>query len=204
MSAWRRPPPRRAWAACCCCSWARCWRAWPCGSPWRSSPPADACRGERQSTDDERTSVSNEPTSAPTGASPGTPTGASPAPDAAAWVRTARGALTRYRVMAWITGVMLLLLTVEMVLKYVLHAGGYDAEGELRPVLGAWIAYAHGWIYVLYLATVFQLWSTLRWPLGRLVTMAAAGVVPVMSFVLERRVHADADTRIAAAARTSA
>lgn len=133
-----------------------------------------------------------------------TPTGNPPAPEAAAWARKARGALTRYRVMAWITGSMLLLLTVEMVLKYLLRARGYDAEGELRPVLGAWIAYAHGWIYVLYLVTVFDLWSTLRWRLGRLVTMAAAGVVPVMSFVLERRVHADADARIAAAAASQA
>lgn len=129
-----------------------------------------------------------------------TPTGSPAAPPTAAWARKARGALTRYRVMAWITGTMLVLLTVEMVLKYVLHAGGYDADGELRPVIGAWVAYAHGWIYVLYLVAVFDLWATLRWRLGRLVTLAAAGVVPVMSFVLERRVHTEAQARIDAAA----
>lgn len=126
------------------------------------------------------------------------PTGG-PAPDPDAWARKARGALARYRVMAWITGTMLLLLCVEMVAKYVLHTGGYDAEGEPIGLLGSWVAFAHGWIYVLYLVAVFDLWATLRWRLGRLASMAAAGVVPVMSFILERRVHADAQARIAAA-----
>ena len=115
------------------------------------------------------------------------------------WVRKATGAMKRYRVLAWITGTMLLLLCVELVLKYVVHAGGLDAAGSPEPVLGAWIAYAHGWIYVVYLVTVFDLWSTMRWRIGRLATMAAAGVVPVMSFVLERKVHAQATARIEAA-----
>lgn len=129
-------------------------------------------------------------------------TTASTAPDPAAWARRARGALTRYRVMAWITGSMLVLLCVEMVLKYLLQLNGVDAEGHPNPVLGAWIAFAHGWIYVVYLVTVFDLWSTLRWKVGRLVTLALAGVVPVMSFVLERRVHADAQARVDAVQAT--
>ncbi|QGQ18730.1 DUF3817 domain-containing protein [Cellulomonas sp. JZ18] len=128
---------------------------------------------------------------------PATATSATAGPRAAStatWVRKATGSLKRYRVMAWVTGVMLLVLCVEMVLKYVVHAP--------ESVMGAleWIPFAHGWIYVVYLVTVFDLWSTLRWKLGRLVTMALAGVVPVMSFVLERRVHAQAQARIDAAA----
>ena len=115
------------------------------------------------------------------------------------WVRKAAGATKRYRVLAWITGSMLLLLCLELVLKYVVHANGVDAAGDPRPVLGSWIAYAHGWIYVVYLVTVFDLWSKMRWRLGRLATMAAAGVVPVMSFILERKVHAQALARIEAA-----
>ena len=114
---------------------------------------------------------------------------------AGAWATKARGSLTRYRVLAWVTGVMLLLLCVEMVLKYVVHSPVADAF--------AWIPYAHGWIYVVYLVTVFDLWATMRWGFGRLVTMALAGVVPVMSFVLERRVHAQALARIDAAAPRS-
>jgi integral membrane protein len=105
-------------------------------------------------------------------------------------------ALRRYRVMAWVTGVMLLVLTLEMVLKYGFHANGLADDGAPRPVIGVWVAFAHGWIYVVYLATVIDLWSVMRWRLGRLATMVAAGVVPVMSFVMERRVHADADAAI--------
>lgn len=108
----------------------------------------------------------------------------------------ARRALQRYRVMAWVTGVMLLVLTLEMVLKYVFQAGGVAEDGSPEPVIGTWVAFAHGWIYVVYLATVIDLWSVLRWRLGRLVTMVLAGVVPVMSFIMERRVHRDADAAI--------
>ena len=45
-------------------------------------------------------------------------------------MRKARGATLRYRVMAWITGTLLLLLCVELVLKYVFHANGVDARGR--------------------------------------------------------------------------
>jgi integral membrane protein len=139
--------------------------------------------------DDERTSVTTEPTSTPTD------DGAAAATHAA-WARKARGSLRRYRVMAWVTGAMLLLLCVEMVLKYVLQLPGFTVEGDPRSEAARIIAMVHGWVYVVYLVTVFDLWSTLRWKLGRLVTMALAGVVPVMSFVLERRVHADATARV--------
>jgi integral membrane protein len=112
-----------------------------------------------------------------------------------AWAPKARAALGRYRVMAWITGVMLLVLTVEMVLKYVVGVG----DDVLRWI--GWVPFAHGWIYVVYLAAVMDLWSKMRWSLGRLAAMVLAGVVPVMSFVLERRVHAEAQGRIDAATR---
>lgn len=120
-----------------------------------------------------------------------TPAAAPSAESAAAAIRKARGALSRYRVMALVTGVMLLVLCVEMVLKYVLHADAVVAY------LG-WVPFAHGWIYVVYLVTVIDLWSKMRWGFGRLVTMVLAGVVPVMSFVLEKKVHAEADAKLSA------
>lgn len=107
------------------------------------------------------------------------------------WTTKAAGALARYRVAAWVTGGMLLVLTVEMLVKYVLQAG----PDVLRWI--DWVPFAHGWIYVAYLVTVIDLWSTMRWTFGRLVAMVLAGVVPVMSFVLERRVHADGVAQIA-------
>ena len=99
----------------------------------------------------------------------------------------ARRSLRRYRVMAWITGVMLLILCVEMFIKYGLQAG----DDVMRWI--EWIPFAHGWIYVVYLVTVFDLWSVMRWGPKRLVVMILGGVVPVMSFVVERRVHAAAE-----------
>jgi integral membrane protein len=120
-------------------------------------------------------------------------TPASRVPTATAPVRQpdkARAALQRYRVMAWVTGVMLLVLVVEMLLKYVVGA----PDSVIRWV--EWVPYAHGWIYVIYLVTVLDLWSKMRWGFGRLAQMVLGGVVPVMSFVVERRVHADAEARL--------
>lgn len=107
-------------------------------------------------------------------------------------IDSAAKALTRYRVMAIITGVMLLLLCVEMLVLYVFKAT------DLKPYI-AWIPFAHGWIYVVYLITVVEVWVRLRWPLGRLVTMVLAGVVPVLSFIVEHKVTAEGRARIAAA-----
>ena len=89
-------------------------------------------------------------------------------------------ALARYRVMAIVTGTMLLLLTTSVVLQLV-----FDVD---TGKVGSTIAIAHGWIYVVYLVTVFDLWSRLRWPFGRFVALVLAGVVPFVSFVVERRI----------------
>lgn len=132
----------------------------------------------------------------PTGQPAATPTPATARPAGSRPAVDVRARLTRYRVMAFVTGTMLLVLCLEMLLKYVFQANGLDAAGSPRPVLGTWIAIVHGWIYVAYLVTVVQLWSAMRWSLGRLVTMALAGVVPVMSFILERKVHAEALARV--------
>ena len=112
-----------------------------------------------------------------------------PAPAASAVAereRKARSAFRSYKVMAFVTGGMLLLLCLEMILKY-----GFGVD---EPWLN-WIPFAHGWIYVIYIVTVFNLWSTMRWSFGRVVALVAGGVVPVLSFVMERRAQVwfDAD-----------
>ncbi|WP_281287181.1 DUF3817 domain-containing protein [Actinotalea subterranea] len=107
------------------------------------------------------------------------------------WTSKANGALRRYRVMAWVTGVMLLVLVAEMTLKYLVQAGP-----ELMRWI-EWVPFAHGWIYVVYLVTVVDVWSTLRWGFGRLAAMVLGGVVPVMSFVVERTVHRDGLAQVA-------
>ena len=89
------------------------------------------------------------------------------------------GVLIRYRVMAWVTGVLLLVLVfVAMPLKYL------GDDDRLVSVVGV----AHGWLYLLYLVAAFTLAYRLRWPPGRTVLLLLAGTVPFMSFVAERRV----------------
>jgi len=88
-------------------------------------------------------------------------------------------ALTRYRVMAYLTGVFLLLLTTNLVLKYVLHTGH----------LGAWVAIVHGWLYLIYVIVTVDLWFRARMDVVRTVLVVLAGTIPFMSFVAERWVH---------------
>lgn len=87
-----------------------------------------------------------------------------------------KAALTRYRALAYLTGVLLLLLTLNLVLKY-----GLDQKG-----LGAWVAIAHGWMYLLYVIFAVDLWFRTRLPALPMLLVVLAGTVPAMSFVAER------------------
>lgn len=91
------------------------------------------------------------------------------------------GALTRFRVMAWVTGVLLLALTAAMFVAYV------PALGQDRHWLEI-VAPLHGWVYAVYLVVTLQLGLSRRWGLGKLLLVLLAGTVPVMSFVAERHV----------------
>src|SRR3954452_23689429 len=89
----------------------------------------------------------------------------------------------RYRVMAWVTGVLLLVLVfVAMPLKY------FGDDDRLVRVVGV----AHGWMYMVYLITALTLAYQARWRLGRTVLVLLAGTIPFASFVAERKVVADA------------
>lgn len=109
----------------------------------------------------------------------------------------ARNAVRFYRVMAILTGTLLLILTAEMIYKYIITPlmGGSAAEaltfGGFN--LAAAIAITHGWCYVVYLISCWWLNSTMRWGLRRMLILALAGVIPVMSFILERRIVREVD-----------
>jgi integral membrane protein len=94
--------------------------------------------------------------------------------------RGARGvpaSLTRYRVMAYVVGVMLLaLVLVAMPLKY--------AAGLPGPV--AVIGTAHGFLYCVYLLAAFDLALRARWSAKGTVLVLLAGTIPFLSFVAER------------------
>ncbi len=92
------------------------------------------------------------------------------------------GDLTRYRIMAIVTGVFLLTVFVGLI-RYPLGA----TDGAIDSFFSM-VAIIHGWVYMVYLVTVVMLWMRMRWGMGRLIYMAAGGVVPVLSFVAERRI----------------
>jgi integral membrane protein len=120
-----------------------------------------------------------------------------------------RSALSFYRITAYVTGVLLLLLTVEMLLKYlggveIEFAGPFGLlalvpEGTATAVnLSTGILIVHGWFYVVYLIADFRLWSLMRWRLGRLLMLAAGGVVPFLSFIVEHRTTREVTSYLAA------
>lgn len=100
---------------------------------------------------------------------------------------TAQGKFTFFRVMAFVVGVALLVLTLHMVLRY----------GFGNHVLDWW-AQPHGFLYIVYLLSVALLGFELRWSLRRMVEVMLAGVVPLLSFYVEQRVSAAARGELAA------
>ncbi len=85
--------------------------------------------------------------------------------------------VTLYRVLAYTTGVVLLVFTVEIVLKYVFHVEGFE-----------FIAIVHGWIYLFYFLVSAYLAIALRWSWRWAVPVVLAGTIPFASFVAERKV----------------
>jgi integral membrane protein len=89
------------------------------------------------------------------------------------------GALMRYRVMAYIVGVGLVLVVfVGIPLQYAAH------KTLFVHVVGT----LHGYLYLLYLASAADLGRRARWSLGRILAVVAAGFVPFLAFVVEHRV----------------
>jgi len=138
-----------------------------------------------------------------------------------------RGSLRFYEIASAVTGTLLLLLVVEMIVKYgfgyELFAGGAGGFLWLHPVvedaqgpsltgsgvnLSTFILIAHGWFYVVYLFACFRMWSLMRWPFWRFLVLAAGGVVPFLSFAMEfvvaREVHGYLTEREAADAAARA
>ena len=122
-----------------------------------------------------------------------------------------RSALTFYKWCAWISGTFLLLLVVEMIthhgMGYDLVAGAKDAAtgsdvsfGVLNRETGnltggvnisTWVLIIHGWFYIIYLFSCIRIWLLMRWGIAQLIVMALGGVVPFLSFIVEKRIHAE-------------
>jgi integral membrane protein len=105
-------------------------------------------------------------------------------------------ALRFYQVCSFITGTFLMLLVVEMILRYgfgyyVELAGPYGVvwlvpHEEVTAVnLSLIVVTIHGWLYVVYLIACYLLWTYMRWTFGRLFVLALGGIIPLLSFFLE-------------------
>ncbi|MGV0624521.1 DUF3817 domain-containing protein [Mycolicibacter minnesotensis] len=86
-----------------------------------------------------------------------------------------RSAVLPYRVLAWTTGIWLIALCYEIVVRYVVKV-------DNPPV---WIGVVHGWVYFGYLLATFNLAVKVRWPLGKTLGVLLAGTVPVLGIVVE-------------------
>ena len=95
----------------------------------------------------------------------------------AAQLQAAEPALRRFRIMAFVTGFVLLAGTIALILKYTTSLSMEPGTGYL------WVA--HGWLFVIYVITVAMLGVRLRWPLARYAMVMVAGTIPTMSFVAE-------------------
>lgn len=90
-----------------------------------------------------------------------------------------QGALTRYRIIAWIVGVVLLVLVlVGVPLKYI---GGNDS---VVAVVGP----VHGFLFMVYVVLTFDLARRAKWPFTRMILVMLAGTIPFLSFWAERKV----------------
>lgn len=87
-----------------------------------------------------------------------------------------RLALLRYRIMAYVVGILLVVLVlIGMPLKYI--------WGDGRVV--TWTGVPHGWLYMILLITAYDLGRRVKWSLKWFVLIMLAGTVPFLSFVAE-------------------
>ncbi|NLE96784.1 MAG: DUF3817 domain-containing protein [Propionibacterium sp.] len=94
--------------------------------------------------------------------------------------------LRLYRVMAWVVGVLLILLTlVGMPLKYIPTPGStLQLFGNQMVMV---VGISHGWLYALLLVTVVALGMRVKWRWVWYLGIALAGTVPFLSFYAEHR-----------------
>ncbi|MCU1491494.1 MAG: hypothetical protein JWM85_2899 [Acidimicrobiaceae bacterium] len=92
-----------------------------------------------------------------------------------------RGALLRYRVMAWTVGVgLLVLVLVGIPLQFAANSPG------VVMVVGP----IHGFLYVVYLFFALDVARRARFSPLQLAMMVGAGLLPFLAFFIERRVTA--------------
>jgi integral membrane protein len=84
---------------------------------------------------------------------------------------------TCYRVMAYITGVLIIVICFAgLPLQF---AAGSDW-------IDKWLGTVHGYLYIIYVIVAFLLATKLRLRPMQMIPLLLAGIVPIMTFVVER------------------
>lgn len=115
-----------------------------------------------------------------------------------------KSALTRYRFMANVVGVLLVVLILIGV-----PLANFDGTGmwgvfpstpelvdpgstaqEIGEAITTYLGIAHGWLYMIFLVTAFMLSRKARWDLPFTAVTLVCGTVPILSFWAERRATA--------------
>ena len=87
-----------------------------------------------------------------------------------------RAAVLRYRVMAYVTGVVLMVLCFVGIPLQVAH----------HPAVANDVGVVHGILYIIYLVCAWSLARGLRLAVKPTIIMLLAGTVPIMTFIVER------------------
>ena len=86
-------------------------------------------------------------------------------------------ALARFKFIAYLAGVVLILFTIEITLKY---------SGILEI---PWFAQLHGIVYMVYVVIAFDMSRRAKLSLRDTFLVLIAGTIPVMSFIAESRIR---------------
>lgn len=94
--------------------------------------------------------------------------------------------LTFYRVMAYVTAVLLIVLCVAWGMELGSPRG--SSAHEFGTTWSGIVGVAHGWLYMLYLVVAFFLTRKLRIDVVPMLLVLLAGTIPFGAFVAERKV----------------
>jgi integral membrane protein len=87
--------------------------------------------------------------------------------------------VTLYRVMAYVTGVILIVLCALAIGQI------WTNDGAAVNAVGT----VHGFLYIIYVAVSYPLTRRLRLAPGPTVAVLLAGTVPIMTFIVEYRIR---------------
>ncbi|MCU4183231.1 DUF3817 domain-containing protein [Acidiferrimicrobium sp. IK] len=104
----------------------------------------------------------------------------STAPRMARW-GSLESSLARYRVMAYVVGVGLAVVVFVGIPLQV-----WASDDIIVQIVGT----AHGYLYIVYLVCALDLARRARFTLTEMAAMVGAGLIPVLAFVIERKISA--------------